>query len=175
MPGKAMVAATEATLTTAPPLPADAAGTHGQEGVLDAERRAEQVDLELAPHRVRVEVDEQAGDLDAGVVDEDVQTAELAGRVGDGRRPARVVGHVEVDEAVALAERLGDLGAEVVLHVRDDDVRAGGGQRLGHPLAESLCPTRDQGLAPGQVENRHTDSFVEAAWSRHGRLPPHSA
>ena len=123
-------------------------------------------------HRVGVEVDEQAGDLDAGVVDQDVEAAELVGRVGDRGLPAGVVGDVEVDEAVPLAERLGHLGPEVVLQVGDDDVGAGRGQRLGHPLAEPLGPAGDQGLAAGQVEIRHTGSFVEAAWSRHRRQPP---
>ena len=79
MPGKAMVAATEAMLMIAPPWPAGAAGAHGAERVLDAERGAEHVDLEHLAGGSGVEVDEQAGDLDAGVVDEDVQAAEQAG------------------------------------------------------------------------------------------------
>ena len=64
MPGKAMVAATDATLTTHAALARGAVGTHRAEGVLDAERRAEEVDLELLAHGIGVEVDEQAGDLD---------------------------------------------------------------------------------------------------------------
>jgi len=77
-----------------------------------------------------------------------------------------------VHEAVALAQRLRDLGAQLVLHVRDDDRGAGARERLGHALAESLRRTGDQGLAPGQVENRHTDSFVEVAWSSAEPAPP---
>ena len=45
MPGKAMVAATEEMLTTAPPLPGRAARPHGAEGVLHAERGADDVDV----------------------------------------------------------------------------------------------------------------------------------
>ena len=65
MPGKAMVAATEATLMIAPPWPAGAAGPHGPKAVLDAERGAEDVDLEHLADVVGVDLDEQAGDLDA--------------------------------------------------------------------------------------------------------------
>ena len=82
----------------------------------------------------------------------------ISDRLRHGGLPAGVVGDVEVHEAVPLAERLGDLGAEVVLQVGDHDVGAGLGQRLGHALAESLGPAGHQGLAPGQVELRHLRS-----------------
>ena len=58
-------------------------------------------------------------------------------------------------EAVSVAQGLGDLGAEVVLHVGDDDARAGSGQRLCHPLTQSLGSAGDQGLAAGQVQIGH--------------------
>ena len=111
----------------------------------------------------RVEVDEQAGDLDAGVVDQDVEPAELVDRLGDRGLPAGVVGDVEVHEAVALAERLGDLRPEVVLQVGDHDLGAGGGQRPGHALAEALGASGDEGLAAGQVEFGHGCSSVVVA------------
>jgi len=60
--------------------------------VLDAEGRAQQVDLQLAAHLLRVEVDDETGDLDAGVVDDDVKPTQLAGGVGDGGGPVGVVG-----------------------------------------------------------------------------------
>ena len=55
-----------------------------------------------------------------------------------GVLPAGLVGDVEVHEAVALAERVGHLRAEVVLEVGDHDAGAGRGQRLRHALPESL-------------------------------------
>src|SRR6267378_1356492 len=88
MPGKAMVAATDAMLTTAPPRPA---GAHGAEGVLDAERGAQDVDVEHLADIVRIQVDDQARDLHAGVVDHDVQAAELGDRALDAPLPAAVV------------------------------------------------------------------------------------
>ena len=78
------------------------AGAHGAERVLETERGAEQVDVELLADGVRVEVDDQAGDLDAGVVDQDVEAAELSGGLRDGGLPVGVVGGVEVHEAVPL-------------------------------------------------------------------------
>ena len=63
---------------------------------------------------------------------------------------------------MALAERLGDLGAEVVLQVGDDDLRAGGGERVRHPLAEALGPAGDEGLAAREVEIGHASSWCVA-------------
>jgi hypothetical protein len=117
MPGNAIVAATEATLMTQPPLPAAPAGPHGAEGVLDPQRGAEDVDVELAAGLPRLEVDEQAGDLDPGVVHQDVEPAQSRDCGGDCGVLAGVVGDVEVDVDVTLAERLGDLGAEILLEV----------------------------------------------------------
>ena len=160
MPGKAMVAATEATLMMLPPLPpvARAAGAHGAEAVLDAERRAEEVDVEHLADLVGLDLGEQAGDLDAGVVDQDVEAAEVLDGLADRPLPAVVAGDVEGDEAVLLAETLGDRAAGLLLEVGDDDGGAGVGQRLGHPLAEPLGPSGDQGLAAGQFEHAHGDS-----------------
>ena len=107
---------------------------------------------------LRVDVDEQAGDLDAGVVDQDVEPAEVADGGRDrGVLPARLVGHVEVDEAVRpspLSESA-TFAPSVVLQVGDDDRRAGGGERLGHAFAESLGGAGDEGGASGQVEIGH--------------------
>ena len=74
----------------------------------------------------------------------------------DGVLPARLVGHVEVHEAVAVAlERVGDLLPDVVLQVGDHDTGAGGGERLGHALAESLGAPGHEGGASGQVKVGH--------------------
>ena len=82
MPGKAMVAATLAMLTIEPPLPAAPPGRMARRPCFMPERGADDVDLEHAAQVGRVEVDDERGDLDAGVVDQDVEAAEL----GDGRR-----------------------------------------------------------------------------------------
>ena len=139
MPGNAIVAATEETLMMLPPLPASPSGRMVRKPALEAESGAEDVDLQHRADVLRVHLDDQAGDLDAGVVDQDVEPAEVGGGGGGGVLPARLVGDVEVHEAVALAlERVGHLLAEVVLQVRDDDAGAGSGERLRHPLPESL-------------------------------------
>src|SRR5450631_1863972 len=110
-----MVAATEETLTTAPP--SRAAGAHGAEGVLYAERGAEHVDVQHPPHVGRVQVDDQPGDLHAGVVDDNVQPAELVDHDGDGLLPAGVVDHVERHEpggGPRAAQRVGGGLAEIL-------------------------------------------------------------
>ena len=129
--------------------------SHGAERVLDAERGAEQVDLELLAHLGRVEVDDQAGDLDACVVDDDVEPAGALDGGRDGSLPARVVGDVEMDRGVTVSERLGDLAGELVLDVGDDDGGARGGERLGHALAEALGATGHQRGPSGQVDRCH--------------------
>src|SRR5207244_7246730 len=86
-----------------------AAGAHGAEGVLDAERGAQDVDLEHLADIVWVQVDDQAGNLDAGVVDDDVEAAELGDRALDAQLPAVVVGHVQREErgvAAGLLDRV---------------------------------------------------------------------
>ncbi len=79
--------------------------------MLDAERRAEEVDLEHRADVGGVEVHDQAGDLHARVVDDDVEAAQVVDGGGDRVLPAGVVGDVEVDVGVRLAHRLSDLCA----------------------------------------------------------------
>ena len=98
--------------------------------MLDAERGTEHVDLEHLADVVRIQVHDQAGDLDPGVVDQDVQAAEFADRVGDGQLPARVVGHVEREEGgggAGLFQFVGGGLAEVFPDIADDDGRSGPG------------------------------------------------
>ena len=171
MPGKAMVAATEAMLMMLPPLPAAPAGPHGAQAVLDAERRAEEVDVEHLADLVGLDLGEQAGDLDAGVVDQDVEAAEVLDRLADGLLPAVVAGHVEGDEAVLLTQPLGDRPTGLLLEVGDHHGGAGVGQRAGHPLPEPLGPSGDQGLAAGQFEHAHGDSSGRCDGDHH-TLPP---
>ena len=78
-------------MTIAPPCVAGrAARPHRAEAVLDAERGAEHVDLEHPADALRVEVDQQAGDLDARVVDQDVETAQVRDGLRHRLRPAVV-------------------------------------------------------------------------------------
>ena len=72
-----------------------AAGLHGAEGVLHAERRAHHIDLAHAREVRGLDVDHERGDLDAGVVDENVVAAELADGLRDRLFPARFVRDVE--------------------------------------------------------------------------------
>src|SRR6266567_3121829 len=149
-----------------------AAGAHGAEGVLDAERGAEDVDLEHLADVVRVEVDDQAGNLDAGVVDHDVHAAELGDRARDASLPAVVVGDVQREERGVTAgflDRVDGGLAEFLADVADDDGRAGPGQRLGHPGAEAARPAGDQGLASGQVVHAHVHLLLETALAIPGR------
>ena len=80
--------------------------------MLDPERRAEHVDLEHPAEVGGLGVDDQARDLDAGVVDEDVEPAELLDRRRDGGLPRRLVADVEVRGLAAEPAR--GLGREVV-------------------------------------------------------------
>ena len=124
-----------------------AAGPHGAEAVLDAERGAEDVDLEHLADVVGVEVDDQAGDLDAGVVDQDVEPAEL-GRRCAATAASQLASSVtsRCDEAVALAERpSATLAPSVVLQVGDRRPCAGSGQRLRHALARAPGLRRSRG------------------------------
>ena len=98
IPGKAIVAATEETLITAPPCPAAPVRTHRPEGVLDARGDPEDVDLQHQPDVLRVEIHYQRGDLDTGIVDQQVESTELGDRAGDRRRPAVVIRDIQRDE-----------------------------------------------------------------------------
>ncbi|GAB2592525.1 hypothetical protein GCM10027087_37000 [Paractinoplanes abujensis] len=63
-------------------------------------------------------------------------------------------------ETVAVAQRLGDLGAEVVLQVGDDDARARGGQGAGHAFTQALRAAGDQRAAAGEIDLCHEGSSV---------------
>ena len=99
MPGKAMVAATEAMLTIAPPGPAGPPGRIARKACFMPSAVPSEIDLAHARSVVGVRSMTSAGDLDAGVVDQDVQAAERLDRVRDGVLPIGVVGDVELGEA----------------------------------------------------------------------------
>jgi hypothetical protein len=134
------------------------AGTHSPERVLDAQGRAQHVDLEHAPEVGGLDVDEQAGDLDPGVVDQDVQAAEGADGLRHGLVPARLASHVqrhELADRAGLAQRVGGLLAQLLLDVGDDDGRPGPGQGFRHAVAEPAGPAGDQCLPPRQFVHAH--------------------
>ena len=68
--------------------------------MLHAERGADDVDVEHAAQVVGVDVGHQRGDLDAGVVDQDVEAAERRRPwPSTAASPVVFLGHVELHEA----------------------------------------------------------------------------
>ena len=76
-----------------------AAWAHRAECVLHAERGADDVDVAHPARVLGLDLADQRGDLDAGIVDQDVEAAERLDGRGDGLLPLRVVGDVQLDEA----------------------------------------------------------------------------
>ena len=97
------------------------------------------------------------GDLDAGVVDQDVEAAEFVDSRFDRGLPARVVGDVEFDGShfAVIAERFRGLRALILLDIADHHGRAGLGQTFGDRRADPLRAAGDQRLAAGQIELTH--------------------
>ncbi|MCC2688621.1 MAG: hypothetical protein K0S21_1424 [Rhizobiaceae bacterium] len=91
----------------------------------------------------------------AGIVDEDVEAAEIGCRRADHPAARLNVAHVERigvrpapgcrDHPAGLLERFSVAG-------RDGEFGAGGGQRLGNGPANAAACARDDGLAAGQTE-----------------------
>ena len=126
MLGKAIVAATEAMLTTAPPLPAGPPGRIARKACFMPSTVPTMLTSHIRRSVLGLDLGDQRGDLDAGIVDQDVVAAEGFDRRGNGPLPLRIVGDVELDEA-ALHAVLGDLGsaapAGVIEDVADHDRR----------------------------------------------------
>ena len=147
MPGKAIVAATEAMLTIEPPLPAAPSGRIARNACL-MPRAVPSTLTSSIVDTAGLEIDQEGGDLDAGVVDQDVEAAELVDGRGDRGLPRRLVGDVEPGGsglAPALGDRGGRRGAELLLQVADHHRGTRCRQGPGHALAEALRPTRHQG------------------------------
>ena len=105
---------------------------HGFSDALDAEPRADDVDVEDAAELLLRHVRDRGVAQDPGVVDEDVELAESlhSGRHGVG--PVGRAGHVVVDVAADVgAQLVGDELSLVVEHVADDDPRPLGGEDPG--------------------------------------------
>ena len=135
-----------------------------------------QVDRE---HLVEVRAGELVGrsrDLDAGVVDEDVEAAEALGRLADHAHGVVLAGHVALDEHVADAVllNLAHAGMHLLLgpcrlvgrgQVVDRDVGAVLGEAHGDRLADPGRATGDQQFLPfrpGMPTRRSCGSTVGA-------------
>ena len=153
---------------TTPPLPAAPPGRIVRKACLRPSAVPSRLTSSCLRTAVGVEVDDQAGDLDAGVVDQDVEPAEEA-RSRSATAASQLASSVTSRctnpcPSPRAGQRLGDLGPEVVLQVGDDDRGAGGGERVGHPLAEALGPSGDEGLAAGEVEIGHDWLLEGGGW-----------
>jgi hypothetical protein len=94
-------------------------------------------------------------DIDAGIVDEDVDPAELAGDAADHGGDRFLVGDVGGDRnrlgaaLLKLRDRSGRLGF-VAAHHRDR--RAGFCQSPGHAKPDAAIAARDDGYLAGEIE-----------------------
>ena len=127
------------------------AGTHRAQPVLEAERGAEDVDLEHGADVLG----------STSVTRLEISTPALLTRMS--RPPKSVAAAVTAlsqlassvtsssTNAVILPEGVGDLGARVDLEVGHDDACPGRGERSRHPLAQALGSSGDEGRAAAQV------------------------
>ncbi len=117
--------------------------------MLHAEHGADDVDIAHPPRVLGLDLADQRGDLDAGIVDQDVVAAECRDRRGHGLFPLRVVGDVKLDEA-GFHPGLGDLAggglAGILENIADHDRGAGLRQRLRDGRANPPGAPGDQGF-----------------------------
>ncbi|MEY9730679.1 hypothetical protein ABIA07_006580 [Bradyrhizobium yuanmingense] len=163
MLGKAIVAATDAMLTTAPPLPARSTRPHRAEGVLHAEHGADDVDVAHPPGILGPDLADQRRDLDAGIVDEDVVAAEGGDRRSSRFLPLHIVGDIEMHEA-GLHSEPGDLAgailADVIENVADHDRRTGARQCFCNSRSYPAGSAGDQGFAAIKTLLTHRTSSL---------------
>ena len=95
----------------------------------------------------------------AGVVDEDVDLAELGEHRVDHRLDLRFESHVALDPECPAARRLGDIRGGFLrvgeFAAGDRHVGARLGQGQGHVVAEVSGPAGDNRHLPGQIEQVH--------------------
>ena len=145
MPGKAIVAATEETLTIAPPLPAGPSGRIARRPCLmpsavpstltssiflrsSASMSTISPEISIPALLTRMSSPPSCSIVAA------TAASQLASSVTSRRRRER-------------ADRLRRLPGEIVLHVADHHLRAGRGERLRHPRAEPLRAAGHERLA----------------------------
>jgi hypothetical protein len=117
-------------------LPAPA-GDHPRERELHPGDDAVDVDVDLTAGELVALVEERADGHDPRVVDEHVDRAERALRLGEERRERRAVGDVEreADRAIAVPGRPGD--REGGVEVPERDLRAPGQEQAGRGQADA--------------------------------------
>jgi hypothetical protein len=145
------------------------------EEALDRLARAEEGAPEVdADHLVEVrgrELVRRLRDLDAGVVDQDVEAAELVERVLEHAHDVVFLGDIALDEDVAdavLAHArdtgvnllLGVLGLLGLTQIVDGDVCAVLGEADGDRLADTRCPAGDEDVLA--LESSH--AFGRCCW-----------
>jgi len=120
-----------------------------------AQERAPQVDGQDLVEVGAGQLVRRPGDLDAGVVDQHVQPAELGGRLPHQADGVVLLGDVPADEHVADAvlPKLADAGVDLLLgvggllrvaQVVDGDVGAVGGEPHGDRLADAGAAAGDE-------------------------------
>ena len=115
--------------------------------MLHAEEDAIDIDCLLAAPVLMAHLEDRGADADTGIVDENVEPAELVLNGCDDFLPARLARHVMAVSACCAAG-LGDdldrfLEARLV-HVGHDDLGPLGGQRDCRPPADTARRARDQ-------------------------------
>src|SRR5476651_1130026 len=93
--------------------------------------------------------------LHAGVVDQDVDRADLFFEVCYRVADAIGVGHIEtarVDCCTCAAQRMGGTGEACLVAAVQDDGRAGQGETPGKRITDAGARTGDQRSAPAEVE-----------------------
>ena len=112
----------------------------------------------------RLQLGERDADVPGGIVDQNVQPAELAGRARHRAVDGSRLGLVELDGARAAAEALdephGLRGTVAVADVADGHVAAGARQRLAGGSAEVAGAARHEGGAPVQVHQRGGGALI---------------
>ena len=134
MYGGAMCPATEETLTMWPRR----WSLHVGDGGLDAVDRAPDVDLEEVAGVLEVAVGDRREEADAGVVDQDVDRAELLDGLADQRFDGEPLGDVGRDDEAAAGER-SEVGGDALELVAG----AGGEDDVGAALRRT--PWRSRG------------------------------
>ena len=140
-------------------------------GAREEERSAQVHVLDAIPdvHREAVEIAERHARVPAGVVDEDVEPAELGDHRIHCRRDRGCIVEIELNHRRA-PPTLGDPtagldGAVLVVDPRDGDVRAGVGQRQRDRATEIARAASDQRCAAVEV---HASAALHCAAECHG-------
>jgi hypothetical protein len=140
------------TITPAPPSSFGARSDHPPRRLARARERAAQVDRHDPVPDLVGHVEQQDIGIDAGIVDPDIERAELAHRpIGEsGDRSS--VGHIEVSRAHCAAIGLGEfrrcLFGKVEVEIADQQRGPCFGQPPGDALAQPLRPAGDNRAAP---------------------------